>query len=70
MFAPQKLHTDSNNKTFRAVDCGDSHTAVVSNTGELYTFGENSEGQLGIGIEFKNTVDRAALVTGISEEVI
>eukprot|EP00347_Sterkiella_histriomuscorum_P023139 403335798 len=70
MFAPHKLHTDSANKTFRQVDCGDQHTAVVSSTGELYTFGDNSEGQLGIGVEFKNTVDRAALVTGISEETI
>lgn len=44
MFAPHKLHTDSANKSFRGVDCGDSHTAVISKTGELFTFGDNSEG--------------------------
>jgi len=52
------------------IDCGEIHTAVVSNTGELFTFGDNSEGQLGIGIEFKNNIDRLTLVTGISEEVV
>lgn len=70
MFAPHKLHADSANKLFRAIDCGDQHTAVISNTGELYTFGDNSEGQLGIGIEFRNNIDRPTLVTGISEETI
>lgn len=49
------------------IDCGDLHTAVVTNTGELFTFGDNSEGQLGIGIEFKNSIDRLSIVTGISE---
>lgn len=57
-------------KQFSSVDCGDLHTALISSTGELFTFGDNSEGQLGIGIEFKNHVDRASLVTGISERAI
>lgn len=57
-------------KQFSFVDCGDLHTALISTTGELFTFGDNSDGQLGISVEFKNTVDRASLVTGISERVI
>jgi alpha-tubulin suppressor-like RCC1 family protein len=60
---------DQNNKLFRSVDCGDLHSALVSSNGELFTFGDNSEGQLGVGIEFKNSIDRASLVTGISEDV-
>jgi alpha-tubulin suppressor-like RCC1 family protein len=45
------------------------HTALISTTGELYTLGDNSEGQLGIGMEYKIHTDRPTLVTGITEEV-
>ena len=31
------------------VACGDSHIAIVSNGGKLYTFGANEWGQLGHG---------------------
>jgi hypothetical protein len=33
-------------------------------------FGDNSEGQLGIGIDFKSIVERPALISEINEEVI
>eukprot|EP01026_Neomeris_dumetosa_P076364 TRINITY_DN8188_c0_g1_i10.p2 TRINITY_DN8188_c0_g1~~TRINITY_DN8188_c0_g1_i10.p2 ORF type:complete len:238 (+),score=32.05 TRINITY_DN8188_c0_g1_i10:40-753(+) len=31
------------------VCCGDSHTVIVTESGELYTFGRNQNGQLGLG---------------------
>jgi len=35
------------NKKIVSVDCGSSHTGVVTNDGELYMFGRGREGQLG-----------------------
>lgn len=34
------------------VSCGEAHTAVISDSGELYTFGAGSYGRLGHGAEF------------------
>ena len=31
------------------IACGDNHTLVASTTGELYAFGRNQNGQLGLG---------------------
>lgn len=31
------------------IACGDTHTLAVTDTGELYAFGRNQNGQLGIG---------------------
>ena len=37
---------------FRVENCdlGDLHTALISTAGVLYTFGDNSRGQLGLGL--------------------
>ena len=31
------------------ISCGDEHTAIVTETGRLFTFGSNEWGQLGLG---------------------
>ena len=33
----------------QAVECGDHHTALITQTGLVYTFGGNEHGQLGLG---------------------
>lgn len=36
-------------KTVVSVACGDTHTLVATDTGELWSFGRNQNGQLGLG---------------------
>lgn len=38
----------------RLVVCGDRHTAVINHIGEVFCFGRNSEGQLGLSYEDKS----------------
>ena len=56
-------------KAFKRVECGDQHTALITPTGDLYTFGDNSEGQLGLGIDYKTFTDKPTLVTGILDRI-
>lgn len=56
-------------RNFKAVDCGDQHTALITPSGDLYTLGDNSEGQLGLGIDYKTFNEKATLVTGIMDRV-
>jgi alpha-tubulin suppressor-like RCC1 family protein len=56
-------------KQFKSVDCGDQHTALVTPSGDLYTFGDNSEGQLGLGLDYKTFMDKPTLVTGILDRI-
>lgn len=51
------------------VDCGDQHTALITPSGDLYTLGDNSEGQLGLAVEYKTFTDKATLVTGIMDRI-
>ena len=69
IFSPAKLLLDSP-KSLKAVSCGDLHTAVLSAQGELFMLGDNSEGQLGLGLEYKMHTDRPTLVSSIAEEVV
>ena len=68
LFSPYRLTLESM-KQFRSVDCGDQHTALVTPSGDLYTFGDNSEGQLGLGIDYKTFTDKPTLVTGILDRI-
>lgn len=56
-------------KSFKYVDCGDQHTALITSTCDLYTFGDNSEGQLGLGVDYKTFSDKATLITGIIDRI-
>lgn len=41
---------DQNEAGFRAVVCGDWHTAVLDTLGHVWTCGWNQHGQLGVGV--------------------
>jgi alpha-tubulin suppressor-like RCC1 family protein len=43
------------NSNVASVSCGSSHTAVVGTTSNLFTFGSNSNGQLGLGNDGPDT---------------
>ena len=43
---------------------------MVTINGELYMMGDNSEGQLGIGIDYKPSIDRPAKVLDIREDIV
>ena len=48
VFIPRKIDALRGRAVVR-VACGDTHTLAVTEAGELYTFGRNSNGQLGHG---------------------
>lgn len=48
MFIPYPLPAMAG-KTVVSVACGDTHTLVATDTGELWSFGRNQNGQLGLG---------------------
>ena len=45
--APSKFWIKNDEVTL--ISCGDEHTAVVTKSGRLFTFGSNEWGQLGLG---------------------
>lgn len=48
VFVPQEI-AFFNSMVVRQVACGDTHTLVCTDAGELFTFGRNQNGQLGLG---------------------
>ena len=48
---------------------GDLHSAVISTSGSLYTFGDNSKGQLGLGPRAKIHVESPQEVIDVPETV-
>lgn len=52
--------------TFLHIACGGAHSAVVSNAGQLYTFGAGSCGQLGHGAASGNAL-RPTLVSSLAD---
>ena len=46
-----KLVTLLQRKSVTAVSCGESHTAVLTRTGDMFTFGDGRHGKLGMGNE-------------------
>lgn len=54
-------HVVSNSKSIRNVACGLDHTLSLSSSGQIYTWGSNEEGQLGIP-EYDYSLNQATLV--------
>ena len=49
-----------------ALSCGDEHTAVVTSSGRIFTFGSNESGQLGLG--HNNNVIKPSCVKSIKPD--
>lgn len=54
----------------KGVECGDLHTMLLGQDGSVLAFGSNSEGQLGIGLEYKPVVERPVMLRGLGEEIV
>lgn len=48
VFIPQPIKALAGRNVVK-VACGDTHTLAVTDTGELFSFGRNQNGQLGLG---------------------
>ncbi|XP_015440518.1 PREDICTED: RCC1 and BTB domain-containing protein 1-like [Dufourea novaeangliae] len=69
--APTKINSTLSDKKFICISCGDSFCIAVTDSGEVYSWGDNSEGQLGIG-NFKNQANpcKVSTLTGIIIEKV
>ena len=60
-YTAERLLIDSNDSAIKDISCGYYHTALVTHTGELYTFGEADGGKLGLGEIGNNNQDTVDL---------
>ena len=58
-----KLVSTLQGKFVSSVSCGESHTAVVTRNGEMYTFGDGRHGKLGMGDESFSNLFQPTRVT-------
>lgn len=58
-----------NEESFVDVACGEKHTIVLSEKGDLYGFGCNRFGQLGIGSQYKGALKPKKIFSGISNNI-
>jgi Ca2+-binding EF-hand superfamily protein len=65
---PTKVMVGTEDRRIKKVSCGKSHTAVISEGGQLYVFGCGDGGRLGLGDEVYNQVPFPKLVTGLTHE--
>lgn len=71
-FGPQLLNFEASHPVSK-IECGDLSSAIVTKAGQLYTFGDNSQGQLGLGngvFRSQIIVDKPTRVQDIFDEVI
>ena len=71
LFAPQLLDFESSHPV-EYVECGDAHSALLTTSGALYTFGDNSMGQLGLGngvFKSQTCVEKPTRVQDIFESI-
>eukprot|EP00090_Calanus_glacialis_P018965 TRINITY_DN29288_c0_g1_i1.p1 TRINITY_DN29288_c0_g1~~TRINITY_DN29288_c0_g1_i1.p1 ORF type:complete len:689 (-),score=225.92 TRINITY_DN29288_c0_g1_i1:63-2129(-) len=64
--APSKFWIKKDEVTL--ISCGDEHTAVVTETGRLFTFGSNEWGQLGLG--HNNNVIKPSCVKTLKPDLV
>ena len=55
--------------SFSAISAGEDHTLALSSTGEIYTWGENFQGQLGDGTTTRRTTAVAVTTSGVLDGV-
>ncbi|XP_015916558.2 uncharacterized protein [Parasteatoda tepidariorum] len=65
---PNLLNTSLINDDITEVSCGSHHTVVVTNSGEVYSWGRNSEGQIGNGTRKEQKIP--SLVIGLKDRQI
>ncbi|KAH3743476.1 ADPribosylation factor subfamily protein [Pelomyxa schiedti] len=53
--------------TVTQIACGDSHSLVVNECGMLFSFGENSKGQLGLGDNANRNIPCLVAIDGIAQ---
>lgn len=66
-YAPTYIPSTCGDNVPTAVAAGDSHTLVLCESGDIYSFGRGREGQLGHG---SSDCSEAGIVTGLGEETI
>jgi len=47
----QSKQSEGNNKDIKMISCGYQHSMIYCNNGDLFVFGDNEDGQLGLGDE-------------------
>ncbi|MFA6866250.1 MAG: hypothetical protein WCR54_01905, partial [Clostridia bacterium] len=62
--APKKLEFE--NVKFSKIACGDSHITALSTTGEIYSWGDNTSGQVGVGTTETINLPQKLLVNGVT----
>nr|XP_031850184.1 RCC1 and BTB domain-containing protein 1-like isoform X1 [Nomia melanderi] len=66
----KKVNVLLKNKKFICISCGDSSSTAVTDNGEVYTWGDNSVGQLGTGNNIDLYSDKPCQVTKLTGVVI
>ena len=56
-YSPEKLDFGEDDSPITDISCGYYHTAMVTSSGNLYTFGEADGGRLGLGGAVNNNLD-------------
>ena len=55
---PTIIRNDTFNETISKISAGDSHSLILDKSSDVYAFGQNSNGQLGIGNKIDQTIAR------------
>ena len=67
---PTKVMVGADDKRVIGLSCGSGHTAVVTESGQLYVFGCGNGGRLGLGYQQYDDINKPTLVTSLLHEKI